>query len=119
MQNDDKQTLPQLFIGVFPCGISYSDRHHEEHGDFKSLAFLPYSSLVLEFRKDCPAELRSEIIARANSTKSQVAARTFCSVVKNGHERTNCVAYFWRLTPHENGECSLTKHSPSSMVCWQ
>jgi hypothetical protein len=65
MQNDDEQSLPQLFIGVFPCGISYTDRHHEKHGDYKSLAFLPYSSLVLEFRKDCPAEFRSEIIASA------------------------------------------------------
>ena len=71
MQNDDKQTLPQLFIGVFPCGISYADPHHEEHGDFKSLAFLPYSSLVLEFRKDCPAELRSEIIARAAAVQAR------------------------------------------------
>jgi hypothetical protein len=42
---------PRLFIGVFPCGISYADRHHEEYGDYKALAFLPYESLTLEFRK--------------------------------------------------------------------
>ena len=96
MQNDDEQSLPQLFIGVFPCRISYADRHHEEHGDYKSLAFLPYSSLVLKLRKDCPAELRARSSrvrrlfrrARVNSTRSQDAARPFCSVVKNGHERT-------------------------------
>jgi len=71
MQNDDEQKLPQLFIGVFPCGISYADRHHEEHGDYKSLAFLPYSSLVLEFRKDCPTELRGEIIASAAAIQAR------------------------------------------------
>jgi hypothetical protein len=71
MQNDDEQSLPQLFIGVFPCGISYADRHHEEHGDYKSLAFLPYSSLVLEFRKDCPVELRGKIIASAAAIQAR------------------------------------------------
>jgi hypothetical protein len=50
MKNNEKQTGSRLFIGVFPCGISYADRHHEEHGDYKTLAFLPYNSLVLEFR---------------------------------------------------------------------
>jgi hypothetical protein len=31
----------RLFIGVFPCGISYADRKVEEHGDYKrSLSFL-------------------------------------------------------------------------------
>jgi len=54
MQNDDEQKLPQLFIGVFPCGISYADRHHEEQGDYKSLAFLPYNSLILEFARVVP-----------------------------------------------------------------
>ena len=65
MQNDEEQKLPRLFIGIFPCGISYADRHHEEHGDYKSLAFLPYNSLILEFCKGCPAELRDEITSSA------------------------------------------------------
>ena len=71
MQNDEEQKLPRLFIGVFPCGISYADRHHEEHGDYKSLAFLPYGSLILEFRKGCPAELRAEITADAAAIQAR------------------------------------------------
>lgn len=58
------QTQPnndRLFIGIYPCGISYSDRHNEEYGDYKKLAFLPYSSLALEIKPDCPADLRQEI----------------------------------------------------------
>jgi hypothetical protein len=55
----------RLFIGVFPCGISYADRKVEEHGDYKRLAFLPYSSLELEWFKGCPESLRGRIIADA------------------------------------------------------
>jgi hypothetical protein len=51
--NDDR-----LFIGNYPCGIVYADRHNEEHGDYKRLAFLPYDGMELEFAKDCPEELK-------------------------------------------------------------
>jgi len=49
-----------------------ADRHHEEHGDYKSLAFFPYSSLVLKLRKDCPAELRGEIIVSAAAIQARI-----------------------------------------------
>lgn len=62
---------PRLFIGVFPCGISYADRHHEEYGDYKALAFLPYESLTLEFRKECPVELRAEITDHAAAIQAR------------------------------------------------
>lgn len=39
----------RLFIGVFPTGIGYADTGREEHGDYKKLAFLPFSSLTLQF----------------------------------------------------------------------
>ena len=52
---------PRIFAGIFPTGISYADRQKEEYGDYKKLAFLSFQTLVLEFRKDCPAEFRSEI----------------------------------------------------------
>jgi len=32
-----------------PCGISYADSGREERGDYKRLAFRPYSSGALEF----------------------------------------------------------------------
>lgn len=37
-----------LFIGVFPAGISYCDTSREEHGDYKKVAFLSFRSLSLE-----------------------------------------------------------------------
>lgn len=61
----------RLFIGVFPCGISYADRKVEEHGDYKRLAFLPYSSLDLEWFKDCPESLRGRIIADASKIQAR------------------------------------------------
>ena len=50
----------RLFVGIFPAGISYADRTIEEHGDYKKLAFLPYSTLKPTFYK-CPDDLRKEI----------------------------------------------------------
>jgi len=50
---------------VRPCGIEFSDRHNEEHGDYKPLAFLPFDTLVLDVRKDCPVDLVAEIKSTA------------------------------------------------------
>ena len=55
----------RLFIGLFPGGVVYADRTREEHGDYKRLAFLPWHSLVLEVKPDCPADLRRRIEADA------------------------------------------------------
>ncbi len=51
----------RIFIGSYPCGVVYADRHNEEHGDYKRLAFLPYDGMELQFEKDCPEELRKQI----------------------------------------------------------
>ena len=51
----------RIFIGIWCTGISYSDREREEFGDYKKLAFLPYKTLTLEVRPDCPPELLEEI----------------------------------------------------------
>jgi hypothetical protein len=56
-----------LFIGLYPCGISYADRTKEQHGDYKKLAFLPYSSLVLEVEKDCPKDVLKQIESHADT----------------------------------------------------
>lgn len=38
----------RLFVGVYPCGLSYCDRAVEKDGDWKKIAFLPYRTLELE-----------------------------------------------------------------------
>lgn len=55
----------RLFTGVFPSGIGYADMAREVAGDFKKLAFLYFSTLTLEFEKNCPAEFRALICAHA------------------------------------------------------
>jgi hypothetical protein len=51
----------RIFSGFFPCGIVYADRHNEVAGDYKRLAFLPYTTLTLEIERDCPDSLRKQI----------------------------------------------------------
>ncbi|HUJ08545.1 MAG TPA: hypothetical protein VL171_00825 [Verrucomicrobiae bacterium] len=55
----------RLFIGVFPCGISYADAAHGVAGDYKRLAFLPFATLELKVEPDCPPELAERIRADA------------------------------------------------------
>ena len=50
-----------LFMGVFPGGISYADRSREEHGDYMSIAFLDFATLTLTWRNNCPPEMRERI----------------------------------------------------------
>lgn len=57
-----------LFMGVFPTGISYADRARERNGDYLKLAFLPYDTLKLEWREPkakVPPKLRAAILADA------------------------------------------------------
>jgi hypothetical protein len=61
----------RLFIGLFSCGFSYADRHHEKAGDYKRLAFLPYSTLKLEVYKDCPDYLLPFITDHAAHIQSK------------------------------------------------
>jgi hypothetical protein len=56
---------PRIFAGVYPMGIVYADRQREAHGDYKRLAFLAFSTLVLDVEPDCPPALRAEIEADA------------------------------------------------------
>jgi hypothetical protein len=51
----------RIFIGCYPEGIVYADRTVEIDGDYARLAFLPYSTLELEFSPTCPTELKQEI----------------------------------------------------------
>jgi hypothetical protein len=58
------------FCGKYPCGLVYADRATEEHGDYKRVAFLPYSSLVLDV--DDPA---SPLIERVKADAAAMQAR--------------------------------------------
>ena len=71
----------RLFICVMPCGISYSDRGREEHGDYKKVAFLPWS-LVFEVR-DPHSPLLKE--ARADAAKLQARRGERFTVSACGH----------------------------------
>jgi hypothetical protein len=60
-----QEIADRVFIGVFPAAISYADRKVEEHGDYKTLAILPYSTLELEVRPGCPPALLQYIAESA------------------------------------------------------
>lgn len=52
----------RLFSGVYPTGIVYADKARERDGDYLRVAFLPFSTLQLEWSPgQHPAELRAEI----------------------------------------------------------
>ncbi|MGH8159184.1 MAG: hypothetical protein ACREPQ_13760 [Rhodanobacter sp.] len=55
----------RIFAGMFPCGISYADRHTIKGSDYKRLAFLPYDTLELQIEKSCPKDLKEWILADA------------------------------------------------------
>ena len=62
----------RLFIGIYPGGVVYSDRWFERHHDYMRLAFLPYTTLRVEFQDDCPADLRAEIEQHVREMNLQV-----------------------------------------------
>lgn len=82
----------RLFIGKFPCGFVYADRHVEIYNDFKRLAFLSYNILELVIVPDCPADLKKEIEAHAKSIKDRkgelLQVTTSGQTVRLGGENT-------------------------------
>ena len=60
----DASAVAELFVGVFLGGIVYADRSQSESGHYKRLVFLPYGTLKLELKEDCPSELRAQIYFR-------------------------------------------------------
>lgn len=61
------QAASRLFIGIYPTGVVYADRHQEQNRDYKRLAFLPYKELTLEWSPDVPDELRKRIERHAQT----------------------------------------------------
>ena len=61
-------------MGVYPGGIVYADKSREQDGDYARCAFLSFSTLELQWEKDCPSDLRAEIerdAARIQSMRGQ------------------------------------------------
>lgn len=61
----EKASNQRLFVGMGATGITFADRNTQEHGDYKRCAHLPYDTLELDLRSDCPKALVDEIIAQA------------------------------------------------------
>lgn len=56
---------PRLFIGVYPGGMVYADRHKERDGDYARVAFLPWDTLEVEVDKRADPELVRQALAHA------------------------------------------------------
>lgn len=61
----------RVFCGIRPTGIIWADRERLSCGDYATLCFLPYRTLILEFQDDCPAHLRPEIEATAAAVQAK------------------------------------------------
>jgi hypothetical protein len=62
LQNPCCNPSSRLFAGVYPTGIAYADKERERDGDYLRVAFLPFSTLRLQWSPgNHPAELREEI----------------------------------------------------------
>lgn len=72
------EAAARLFVGVYPCGIVYSDRGREEHGDYKRLAFHAYADSSLAIERDCPLPLerliRKDAETRQPGTRVQISS---------------------------------------------
>lgn len=65
------QTKGRVFCGARSFGIIWADRERLSCGDYSTLAFLPYHTLVLEFQDDCPDDLRPLIKAAAANVQAR------------------------------------------------
>ena len=55
----------RIFVCCMATGFVWADRLRMKHGDYATLARLPYHTLELWIADDCPAQLRGEIEAEA------------------------------------------------------
>jgi len=97
----------RLFIGVFPTGIRYADRSRERDGDYLKLAFLPFSTLELEWHESeakVPADLRAAIRADAKRV-----------IAKRGQEYPVSASGQTVTLGHAGRTSHATKKSPSQL----
>lgn len=65
----------RLFIGIYPEGIVYADRKIEEHGDYRQVAFLPYSTLVFQPHKVADKGLVAQAMRHAATIQAKKGER--------------------------------------------
>jgi hypothetical protein len=65
----------RLFIGLYPEGIVYADRKIEEHGDYRQVAFLPYSTLVFQPHKVADKDLLDQAKRHAATIQAKRGER--------------------------------------------
>lgn len=81
MRKLDPPTHPKegdrLFIGVYPGGFVYSDRHNEAGGDYLQLAFLCYETLTLTLNPNValPESLLQRIVDHSARYQAQPGGR--------------------------------------------
>jgi hypothetical protein len=65
----------RLFVAVYPTGIVYCDRASERDGDYQRIAFLSYSSLVLEWDPHATREPVEALRAAIEADAARMQAR--------------------------------------------
>lgn len=61
----------RVFVGTYPEGILYADRVVEEHGDYKRIAFLSYSTLKLSLSRECSPDIAQYIQSHAKALQDR------------------------------------------------
>ncbi len=69
-QCDECEAKAALFIGCMPTGLGYCDTRREESGDYKVVAFLPFSTLVLQIH-----DLGSDLLPAIKADAAIMAAK--------------------------------------------
>lgn len=79
----------RIFCCIMPVGFSWSDRSRLVNGDYKKLAFMPFSTLDLAIVPNCPADLAAFITADAAKLQARrgedYQVSTCGQTVKLGH----------------------------------
>ena len=64
-KNPSIPPIDRVCCALLPTGIVWADRTVVVSDDYKVVARMPYDTLELQFEKDCPAELRREIVSQS------------------------------------------------------
>jgi hypothetical protein len=62
---------PRIFVGCMATGFVWADRWVIEHGDYKTLARMPYDTLELCIQPECPLHLNAEIVREATRLQAK------------------------------------------------
>lgn len=119
-----KAGADRLFIGTFPTGISYADRQREKDGDYMRIAFLPYSTLELEWSPGKhPPELRRLVeldaaqMAKRRGQEYQVSTAGQTVTLGRGHATKKSAAQLDREIAEALGR--VPGDDPETRAKWQ